>query len=75
MVNRYLKCIKKNDWKNCDTKIGELLKITRIDNMGDFYIDSSCLSKERVGVDFELMPEGWTPNNVSNNHLLNLQIW
>lgn len=72
MVNRYLKCIKKNDWENCDTKIGELLKITRIDIVGDFDIDGSCLSKARIGVDFELMPEGWTPDNVLLN---NIQIW
>ena len=81
MVNRYIKCIADGHW-DTDIKAGEYLKI--IEEKLDVYkvswknYNNSAFSKDRLTNSdraFELMPEGWTPDNVDNNCLLNLQIW
>lgn len=75
MVNRYLKCIKENDWNGGHTKIGDYLKITGKGGEDSLLIEGNNLIKTRLNRDFILMPEGWTPDNVDNNILKNLQIW
>ena len=80
MVGRYVK-FKENEltrgWKNSYQKPFKITQTAQnrlyIEHFGassyptdDYYPFSKW---------FELMPEGWTPDNVDNNSLLNLQIW
>ena len=70
MVGRYFKRIagnyqdiKQGDYLKC---IGLIYNGYTLEKYGNIAKNYNC---------FELMPEGWTPDNVDNNHLLNLQIW
>lgn len=80
MVNRYVRALQDREW-NSKVKKGDSFKIIQ-DESDFFYLDceydKGSFSKSRLNASensFELMPEGWTPDNVDNNLLKNLQIW
>lgn len=65
LKGRWLKCIKNNIWKD-DIKIGEYFQIDENDSTVPYVLYKNQiepLDLERVDLlgEFELMPEGWTP--------------
>ena len=78
LEGRYLKCIAENNWNTGENAIGTYIKITRVDNLGDFYIGKEPFYANRIKEkEWELMLEGWIPKSTSysNNLQKNLYLW
>lgn len=80
MVNRYVKFKEIERTKPWTSWYQKSLKIENKTN-SILYIENFGATSYPTGDYypfndyFDLMPEGWTPDNVDNNCLLNLQIW
>ena len=81
MVGRYVKFKEVERTKPWTTWYQKSLKIEGKSKHNTLYIEGFGATNYPTGDYypfhdyFELMPEGWTPDNVDNNSLLNLQIW
>jgi hypothetical protein len=75
LTGRWLKCIK-SDWVDVNFKKlspNEYIGIDYIDSDGDFIVcqRKTCISKSRLSNgEFELMPEGFNPNNIEKEFVL-----
>lgn len=63
LEGRYIKCLKKNNWNDGKTKIGDILKIRKSDSVGDLFIGFECLDNSRLkNGEFELLPIDYNPD-------------
>jgi len=71
LEGRYIKCLKENDWDEGETKVGDVLKIRRVDAGGDLHIGDICLGRFRLrNGEFELLPIDYTPEPVKEEQTM-----
>lgn len=71
LEGRYIKCLKKNNWNDGKTKVGDILKIRKSDSVGDLFIGLECLDNSRLkNGEFELLPIDYTPEPVKEEQTM-----
>ncbi len=71
LEGRYIKCLKENDWNDGKTKVGDVIKIRKVDKAGDLFVGPYCLDNSRLrDGEFELLPIDYSPEPIKEEQTM-----